>query len=117
MTLCLGRGGYQQEQQAKLWKTYIEYEKGNSQRLEPDALKQRVALAYDQALMCLWHFPEMWYDFARWHADAGGGPEQATAILTKALQALPGCLMLHFALADMEEAQGQIERAKQVRSW
>ncbi len=57
---------------------------------------------------------QVWYDYARWHADSGGGPQQATAVLARAVGAMPSCLLLHFAMADMEEAQGQTERAKQV---
>ena len=41
------------------WKAYIEWEQRNPQRLEGAALAQRVALAYDQALMPLMHYPEV----------------------------------------------------------
>lgn len=30
------------------------------------------------------------------------------------LQVLPGCLLLHFAAADLQEGQGDIEAARQV---
>lgn len=57
----------------------------------------------------------MWYDYARWHADAGSGVAQATACLVRAVAALPNCLLLHFALADLQEAQGQTDAAREVR--
>lgn len=56
----------------------------------------------------------MWYDYARWHMEGGAGAQAGVQVLTKALAALPGCLLLAFALADAQEAQGQAEAAKQV---
>lgn len=61
--------------------------------------------------MCL----QVWYDYARWQADSGGGVAQATACLQRAVHALPNCLLLFFALADLHEAQGDVAAAKQVR--
>jgi hypothetical protein len=54
-----GKGGPSQQEQARLWKAFLEYERSNPQRLEQSALTQRVELAYMQALMCLLHFPEV----------------------------------------------------------
>lgn len=56
----------------------------------------------------------MWYDYARWQADSGGGVGAATACLQRAVHALPNCLLLFFALADLHEAQGDVAAAKQV---
>eukprot|EP00798_Chlamydomonas_sp_ICE-L_P007677 gene7677-837_t len=36
--------------------------------------------------------------------------------MTKGISALPSCLLLRFALADMEELQGRLDQAKQTRS-
>ena len=58
---------------------------------------------------------QVWYDAARWHAESGTGPQAAVAVLSKAAIALPSCLLLHFAWADMEEAQGNLQQAKEVR--
>jgi hypothetical protein len=58
---------------------------------------------------------QVWYDYARWHADAGSGVAQATACLVRAVAALPNCLLLHFALADLQEAQGHTDAAREVR--
>jgi hypothetical protein len=56
----------------------------------------------------------VWYDYARWHADSGGGVAAAAACLLRAVAALPDCLLLHFARADLEEAQGNTQAAKDV---
>jgi hypothetical protein len=57
---------------------------------------------------------QVWYDYARWQADSGGGVAQTTACLQRAVHALPDCLLLFFALADLHEAQGDVAAAKQV---
>ena len=64
---------------------------------------------------CCCALRQVWYDYARWQADSGGGVAQATACLQRAVHALPNCLLLFFALADLHEAQGDIAAAKQVR--
>ena len=56
---CAGLGGPRQEAQAAAWRDYVAWERSNFQRLEGPALAQRVALAYEQALMPLHHFPEV----------------------------------------------------------
>ena len=53
-----GRGGAAQAAQAAAWRAYIGWERQNGQRLDGPILAARVALAYDQALMPLRHFPE-----------------------------------------------------------
>lgn len=37
----------------------------NPQGLDPAALRDRVVFAYNQALLVLYHFPEIWFDLAR----------------------------------------------------
>jgi hypothetical protein len=57
---------------------------------------------------------KVWYDYARWHAESGGGPDDALKALAAGSEAQPDCLMLHFALADAHEAAGRGEEARQV---
>mmetsp|Transcript_30945 Transcript_30945/g.68528 ORF Transcript_30945/g.68528 Transcript_30945/m.68528 type:complete len:867 (+) Transcript_30945:78-2678(+) len=110
-----GQGGFLQEQQVRLWREYLEYERGNPQKLDPVTLTSRVSLAYDQCLTGLWFFPEVWFEYAHWHANGGGaGAVACVQVLGRAAKALPSCLMLRFALADAEELQGHNEQAKAV---
>jgi hypothetical protein len=67
-----GKGGPAQQDQARLWKAFLEYERSNPQRLEQSALTQRVELAYMQALMCLLHFPEVGSGLRVWGARVEG---------------------------------------------
>ena len=45
--------------QAAAWRAYIGWERNNPQRLDGPALAARVSLAYEQALMPLYHHPEV----------------------------------------------------------
>lgn len=109
-----GRGGAAQEQQIALWKEYLEYERSNPQRLEAPPLMARVRLAYDQCLLPMYYFPEVWNDYASWQSEQGAGPHEAVLVLTRAQKALPDCVMLRFAHADLEESQGNVDKAKEV---
>ena len=107
--------------QARAWRAMINWERSNPQKLTPDAeagetahpqLVARVALAYDQALMSLWNFPDIWLEFAAWHE--GNDHEEAKAVLQRAREALPGCPLVHFAAADLDEARGDANAASAV---
>ena len=107
--------------QARAWRAMINWERSNPQKLTPDAeagetahpqLVARVALAYDQALMSLWNFPDIWLEFAAWHE--GNDHEEAKAVLQRAREALPGCPLVHFAAADLDEARGDATAASAV---
>lgn len=65
--------------------------------------------------MVLFHYPDTWLDFARWHQHGGGGGGAAAlAVLEKGRRALPAALALHFAAADLHEALGDATAAKAV---
>eukprot|EP00873_Tetraselmis_striata_P025377 jgi/Tetstr1/445641/TSEL_003446.t1 len=106
LALPLAAKSAEMEKQALLWRAYIAYEASNPQQLEKGALQGRVGLAYDQALMFLYHYPELWHDAAAWHVShpLGGGRASAAHVFERAKAALPGCAMLRYAAADMEEA-------------
>ena len=102
------------ETQSRLWRAYARWERSNPQALEPDAdagevehpqVTARVALAYDQALMSLRHFPEVWLEYAAWH-ELKKRPEDAAAALARAREANPRCAALLYAHADCLERRG-----------
>ena len=65
--------------------------------------------------MVLLHFPDVWLDYAAWHAEGGGGGTAAAqAVLTKARKALPACLAVQFAAADALEVAGSATKAKEI---
>eukprot|EP00198_Chlamydomonas_reinhardtii_P001489 XP_001690825.1 RNA processing protein [Chlamydomonas reinhardtii] len=108
--LPLGKGGLLQDTQAALWRDYLTYERSNPQGLDAATLQQRVSLAFDQALICFLHFPEVWLDYADWHASCGRA-DAAAATLSKAQVALPQCLQLRLLAADLHERTGNPQQA------
>ncbi|KAI5059393.1 hypothetical protein GOP47_0025712 [Adiantum capillus-veneris] len=106
-------GSIKEEQQCSAWKQLLAFEKGNPQMLDATSLTKRVAFTFEQCLMCLYHYPEIWYDYASWHAQ-NGSPESAAVVFQRALKALPDKTLLHYAFAEFEEARGNIQEAKKV---
>lgn len=51
-----------------------------------------------QCLMYLYHFPDIWYDYATWHVKSGS-IDAAIKVFQRALKALPGISGLLFAFA------------------
>lgn len=50
----------------ELWKKYIIWEKSNPLNTEDTALiTRRVMFAFDQALLCMSHHPDFWYEAAQ----------------------------------------------------
>ena len=94
--------------------TLVAAEARNPLRLEPEALGARMTLAFDQCLACLYHYPEVWQAYGAWLSKHLGDSERAVEVLKRGAEALPDCLMLHFAAADLEEAAGRKENARAV---
>ncbi|KAH7425316.1 hypothetical protein KP509_11G049100 [Ceratopteris richardii] len=106
-------GSVKEEQQCSAWKQLLTFEKANPQKLDPTSLTKRVAFTFEQCLMYLYHYPEIWYDYASWHAQ-NGSPESAAVVFQRAIKALPDKTLLHYAFAEFEEARGNIQEAKKV---
>ncbi|CAG9463567.1 unnamed protein product [Pedinophyceae sp. YPF-701] len=96
------------------WKEVVRWERSNTQRLEGEALRRRVVLAYEQALLGLYRHAEVWYEYARWHMTdpAGKGHAEAVKVLGRGVEACPGCLALRYAMADVHEANGELAEAR-----
>ncbi|CAM6045157.1 unnamed protein product [Sphagnum compactum] len=106
-------GSYKARQQCLAWKQLLTFEKGNPQRLDAVGLSKHVAFTYEQCLMYLYHYPDIWYDYATWHVQ-NGSPDSAAVVFQRALKALPDTAVLHYAYAEFEEARGGIKEAKGV---
>ncbi|KAK4345376.1 hypothetical protein RND71_035552 [Anisodus tanguticus] len=64
-------------------------------------------------LMYLYHYPDIWYEYATTHAKAGS-IDSAIKVFQRALKALPDSEMLRYAYAELEESRGAIQAAKKV---
>eukprot|EP00268_Persea_americana_P031085 TRINITY_DN3019_c0_g2_i4.p1 TRINITY_DN3019_c0_g2~~TRINITY_DN3019_c0_g2_i4.p1 ORF type:complete len:776 (+),score=159.79 TRINITY_DN3019_c0_g2_i4:570-2897(+) len=106
-------GSYKEEQQYLAWKRFLAFEKGNPQRIDSASSIRRVAFTYEQCLMYLYHYPDIWYDYATWHAKSGS-IDSAIKVFQRALKALPDSEVLRYAYAELEESRGAIQPAKKI---
>jgi cleavage stimulation factor subunit 3 len=104
------RGFVREAHQLRLWKRLIDYEKANPQRLDPEALIDRVTFTYNQALMALYHYPEIWHQAAQYQYEVGR-TEACDKVYARALVAMPANLLLHFEYCDFLELNGKVTEA------
>ncbi|KAJ3676582.1 hypothetical protein LUZ60_003994 [Juncus effusus] len=106
-------GSSKEEGQCMAWKRLLAFEKGNPQRIDATTANRRVNFTYEQCLMYLYHYPDVWYDYAMWHAK-NGSVDSAIKIFQRALKALPESELLKYAYAELEESRGAIQPAKKI---
>ncbi|KAK1578044.1 hypothetical protein Q3G72_027104 [Acer saccharum] len=106
-------GSYKEELQWTAWKKLLAFEKGNPQRIDSASSNKRIIFTYEQCLMYLYHYPDIWYDYATWHAKSGS-IDAAIKVFQRALKALPDSEMLRYAFAELEESRGAIQAAKKL---
>jgi cleavage stimulation factor subunit 3 len=59
-------GTIKEEHQVRLWRRLLVFEKTNPQKLDAAGLRARVTFTYNQCLLCLYHYPDMWLEFANY---------------------------------------------------
>lgn len=106
-------GSSKEELQWMAWKKLLSFEKGNPQRVDNVSANKRIAFTYEQCLMYLYHYPDIWYEYATWHAK-NGSRDSAIKVFQRALKALPESDMLKYAYAELEESHGAVQAAKKV---
>ncbi|WJX29692.1 Cleavage stimulation factor subunit 77 [Trifolium repens] len=106
-------GSPKEEMQWMAWKKLLSFEKGNPQRIDTASSNKRVIFTYEQCLMYMYHYPDIWYDYATWHAK-GGLIDAAIKVFQRSLKALPDSEMLRYAYAELEESRGAIQAAKKI---
>ncbi|GKA58614.1 cleavage stimulation factor subunit 77 [Tanacetum coccineum] len=106
-------GSVKEELQWKAWKKFLAFEKENPQRIDAVSANKRISFTYEQSLMYLYHYPDIWFDYATWHAKSGS-IESAIKVYQRSLKALPDCALLRYAYAELEESRGAIQPAKKV---
>lgn len=88
--------------QARLWKQLIEFEKSNPQDLDENKLTERVTFTFNQALVALYHYPEIWLQAAQYQLSIGK-IDASKMVYASALKVLPKCLLLYFEFAEFLE--------------
>lgn len=96
--------------QAKLWKQVIQFERSNPQDLDQAKLGARVTFTYNQALIALYHYPEIWHQAAQYQLEIGR-VDDAKRLYAFALNVLPTCLLLHFQFCDFLELNNFMKEA------
>ncbi|CAJ2637247.1 unnamed protein product [Trifolium pratense] len=106
-------GSQKEEMQWMAWKRLLTFEKGNPQRIDTASSNKRVIFTYEQCLMYMYHYPDIWYDYATWHAKSGS-IDAAIKVFQRSLKALTDSEMLRYAYAELEESRGAIQAAKKI---
>ncbi|PAV61630.1 hypothetical protein WR25_00658 [Diploscapter pachys] len=123
------RGSLTELKQLELWRKYIEWEKSNPLETEEyGQFAKRVVYAYEQALLCLGYYPEIWYDAAAFLQHAAkmledkGDVKQAQQMTNDAQQlyerAINGLMkespLIYYAYADFEEQRRKYDNVKKI---
>ncbi|XP_047321570.1 cleavage stimulation factor subunit 77 isoform X2 [Impatiens glandulifera] len=106
-------GSSKEEAQWIAWKKLLAFEKENPQRIDTVSSNKRIAFTYEQCLMYLYHYSDVWYDYATWQAT-NVSIDSAINTFQRALKNLPDSEMLKYAYAELEESRGAIQSAKKV---
>jgi len=96
--------------QLALWQEIVRFEVSNPLNLPDDEAAAALArLAFEQALLCMRCFPDLWHEYALFVSRAAtvGGPDSTAEIYTRALRAVPNSTTLACAAADFLEASGR----------
>ncbi|KAI0160180.1 hypothetical protein GGR57DRAFT_409234 [Xylariaceae sp. FL1272] len=114
-------GDQEYQDQVKLWKAWIAWEKDDPLVLKSEdlaAYQQRVMHAYKHALMALRFWPEMWVDAAEWCLDndiSKDGKNTGLSLLVDGADANPESALLALKHADyieLNQRTGEDEDAK-----
>ncbi|VDK28037.1 unnamed protein product, partial [Anisakis simplex] len=112
-----------------MWRKYIQWEKTNPLGTEEYAQHaKRVIYAYEQALLCLGYYPDMWYEAALFQQQTAliltekGDVKLAAQMNNDVAQlferAISGLLgdsqLLFFAYADFEEERMKYDNVKKI---
>jgi cleavage stimulation factor subunit 3 len=126
-------GDQEYMEQVEIWKKWIAWEKSDPLDLkddkdQPDLYQKRILYVYNQALMALRFWPEMWVDAAQWCFDnnvtSADGSSTGLDFLTRGIEANPESVLLALKHGDYIEAthpieendESKIARGKAVRA-
>ncbi|KAI5695245.1 hypothetical protein M8J75_013216 [Diaphorina citri] len=129
---CIPPTGHAEEiKQVELWKKYIGWEKSNPLRCEETSvITRRVMFAFEQALLCMGHHPDIWFEAAQFleqsartlleKGDVNAAKlfsDEVSAVYERATNTiLKNSQILHFAYADFEESRRNYERVHAIYS-
>lgn len=95
------------------WQALLLYELSNPLHLPAEAFHAQARLTFEQALLCMSGFPDLWQQYAMLEASHGE-PAAAMAVYHRGIAANPNCSTLTFAAADYMESVGEGRAAVEV---
>ncbi|EGG15959.1 cleavage stimulation factor subunit 3 [Cavenderia fasciculata] len=107
------RASDKEAHQVRLWRRLIAYEKTNPQRFDAVQLRNRVTATYNQCLLCLYFYPDIWHEAACYQVDVGS-VDAACQFYERGLTAIPNSLFLSFSHADVLESSKKVDKAKEI---
>jgi len=117
-------GDQEYREQVDIWKRWISWEKSDPLDLkddkeQPGMYNKRILYVYNQALMALYFWPELWVDAAQWCIDENittvenkvtkDGKAHALEFLLKGIEANPESVLLALKHADFIESTYPVE--------
>jgi len=112
--LAIPQGDPEGEVQLRLWKKVLAYETKNPQSLDENPHRAAIASVYQQCLMNMRHYIEIWDAFARVELQSENF-EGAASIYSQGTKAVsPKSELLYLVWADMEEKRKETGAAKEV---
>ena len=123
-------GDQEYMEQVEIWKKWIAWEKSDPLDLkddkeQPGLFHKRILYVYNQALMALRFWPEMWVDAAQWcidnnvttteHKVAKDGNKHGLDLLLKGIDANPESVLLALKHADFIESTYPIEENDEAK--
>ncbi|KAG8157678.1 hypothetical protein KVR01_012340 [Diaporthe batatas] len=110
-------------EQIELWKKWISYEQSDPLDLkaeDPATWKKRVHYVYQQALMALRFWPDMWVDAAEWCFEnemvGPDGRDMGLEFLLQGIEANPESVLLALKHADRVEATHPIVEGDEAKA-
>ena len=104
--------------QVQHWRAIIKYEQSNPMNLNEGELRSMLIFSFKQALLCLRHHAEIWYEYAlallstssastcfttAWEGATPKKRADALRVIRQSCEAVPYNVFLHLFLADMQE--------------
>ncbi|KAK3376697.1 hypothetical protein B0T24DRAFT_525782 [Lasiosphaeria ovina] len=123
-------GDQEYMEQVKIWKRWVEWEKSdplelNDDKEQPGLYQKRILYAYNQALMALRFWPEMWVDAAQWCFDNDitttdnktprDGNTNGLEFLIRGIEANPESVLLALKHADHIESTYPAEESDDAK--
>ena len=96
-----------------MWEKLIAYEKSNPLELQPAALQERVRFTYEQALLCLNKYADVWIEIVEYNIE-NNFIKEAEEYYKKSILLNPSSSLLHFSYCFFLEERNLVDRAEEV---